>query len=59
MLFSSRVDRMHPLGIRRGSDRRSLPMVTTTIDSMVGVPGSHAYDALIREASTALASILP
>jgi hypothetical protein len=32
--------------------RRPIPHVTTTIDSVVGVPAMHAYDDLIREAST-------
>jgi soluble lytic murein transglycosylase-like protein len=29
-----------------------VPTVTTTIDSVIGVPAFHAYDAFIREAST-------
>jgi soluble lytic murein transglycosylase-like protein len=32
--------------------RPPVPAVTTTIESVVAVPAAHAYDALIREAST-------
>src|SRR5581483_3942438 len=43
-----------PLDSRKlpGPPRRPVARVTTTIDSMVGVPAAHAYDELIREAST-------